>query len=73
MDERDLRRLRDDLRLMAERVQSQIDLVQSISQGRAMSRDWFDDALYRSCRNLGYSIQRQLKTLFRKRRPGGGV
>jgi len=68
-DELELRRLRDDLQLMAARVQNHIDIIQSVKNKKAHNRTWFDDPLYRSCRDLGYSVRRQLRTIYRKRPP----
>lgn len=67
MTEQNLRRLRDDLGLLRDRVQNQIDILQSIKAKKSHKRNWFDDPLYRSIRDLGWSVQRQLRTHFRRR------
>lgn len=68
MKEGDLRRLRDDLRLLATRVQNQIDILQGLPTRDVESRDWHNDPLYRSIKLLGYSVQRQLRETFRRRK-----
>ena len=65
--EQNLRRLRDDLGLLRDRVQNQIDIIQGIKRGKLHKRDWFSDPLYRSIRELGWSVQKQLKAIFRQR------
>lgn len=70
MTEGELRRLRDDLRLLSTRVQNMIDIQQSMSKGKLKQRDWQNDPLFGSIRELGYSVQRQLRSYFRRRKNG---
>lgn len=72
MTERELRALRDELDDLRVRIQNFIDLRREIERRKGKeylsNYDWFQDPLFLNCRTAGYSIQRKLRSFFRRKK-----